>query len=70
MTLFSTILDEKSNPSQTIHFISDDQICEVAVQGSWDVSSNIDVTSLQKVTLAFCGGWNANVGESKPHCIL
>ena len=27
-------LDEKSNPSETIHFISDDQICEVAVQGS------------------------------------
>ena len=35
MTLFSTILrDEKSNPSQTVHFIIDDQICEVAVQGS------------------------------------
>ena len=27
-------LDEKSNPSQAIHFISDDQICEVVVQGS------------------------------------
>ena len=27
-------LDDKSNPSQTIQFISDDQICEVVVQGS------------------------------------
>ena len=27
-------LDEKSYPSQTIRFISDDQICEVVVQGS------------------------------------
>ena len=27
-------LDEKSYPSQTIQFISDDQICEVVVQGS------------------------------------
>ena len=27
-------LFEKSNPSQTIQFISDDQICEVVVQGS------------------------------------
>ena len=34
MTLFSTILFEKSNPSQTIQFISDDEIGEVVVQGS------------------------------------
>ena len=27
-------LDEKSNLSETIHFISDDQICEVVVLGS------------------------------------
>ena len=27
-------LDEKTYPSQTIQFISDDQICEVVVQGS------------------------------------
>ena len=27
-------LDEKSYPSQTIQFISDDQICEVVVEGS------------------------------------
>ena len=27
-------LDEKSYPLQTIQFISDDQICEVVVQGS------------------------------------
>ena len=27
-------LDEESYPSQTIQFISDDQICEVVVQGS------------------------------------
>ena len=27
-------LNEKSNPSRTIQFVSDDQICEVVVQGS------------------------------------
>ena len=31
-------LDESSNPSQTNQLISDDQICELVVQGSWDVS--------------------------------
>ena len=31
---FQRFLDEKSYPSQTIQFISDDQICEVVVQGS------------------------------------
>ena len=30
-------LFEKSDPSQTIQFISDDKIGEVVVQGSWDV---------------------------------
>ena len=34
-------LDEKSNPSQTIQFISDDQISEVVVQGSRNESINI-----------------------------
>ena len=33
MTFFNN-LDEKSNPSQTMQFISDDQICKVVVQGS------------------------------------
>ena len=78
--LFFNNLDEKSDPSQTMQFISDDQICKVVVQGSWDVSINIDVTCLHIVTLAFCGGWDrrggimksstANVGGSKPHCML
>ena len=31
---FFNNLDEKSNPSQTMQFISDDQICKVVVQGS------------------------------------
>ena len=31
-------LFEKSKPSEIIQFISDDQIGEVVVQGSWDVS--------------------------------
>ena len=71
-------LFEKSNPSQKIQFISDDQIGEVVGQGSWDVSINIHVTCLHIVTLAFCGGWDrrggimksstTNVGGSKPHC--
>ena len=70
-------LDEKSNPSRTIQFISDDQICEVVVQRSWDVIINIDVTCLHIATLAFCGDWDRrgriieystlNEGESKPH---
>ena len=34
MTLFFNDLFEKSNPSQTIQFISDDKISEVVVQGS------------------------------------
>ena len=59
-------LDEKSYPSQTIQFISDDhQICEVVVQGSWDVSINIEVTCLHIVTLAFCGGSDWRGGNMK-----
>ena len=49
-------LDEKSNPSQTIQFITDDQISEVVVQGSRNESINIDVTRLHIVTLAICAG--------------
>ena len=77
-------LDEKSNSWQTIQFISDDQVCEVVVLGSWDVSINIDVNCLHTVTLAFCGGLHRRGGTMKrpppmkgggggghkPHCML
>ena len=49
-------LDEKSNLSQTIQFISDDQICEVVVQGSWVVNINIDVTCVHITSTAKVGG--------------
>ena len=63
---FQRFLDEKSYPSQTIQFTSDDhQICEVVVQGSWDVSINIEVTCLHIVTLAFCGGSDWRGGNMK-----
>ena len=76
-------LDEKSNSWQTIQFISDDQICEVVVLGSWDVSINTDVTCLDTciLTLAFVvagiedgGSWNLapsnDVWGSNPVCML
>ena len=78
MNLFSTIwMRRVTLHRQFSSYQMTTEICEVVVQGSWDVSINRNVTWLQIATLAFCGDWDrrgriikystVNEGESKPH---
>ena len=78
MNLFSTIwMRRVTLHRQFSSYQMTTEICEVVVQGSWDLSINIDVTCLHIATPAFCGDWDrrgkiikystVNEGESKPH---